>query len=462
MYTVAVLTMSDALVELPNLLAAAVMIACMAEFARMRKLSRALRGVLILVAFSAPIFPFAIGSAKNDMLFTMWILSIVFGMACAVESPEGKKTRWGIFIGLAMALAVGTKAPGMLYAFVSAVIIGAAVLRKFVKLREGVATAVSFVVAGLPCFLFVWVRAWLLGGNSLGITQRERSFSLNVISLVTRGAWVYIKRFYIHLSANITSNDTIHYGWLFAFILLPVFVVFVVLDSARYFRAKKVERGRVSATGVLAVFALLSAFVAVFISRASHGDPRWTIWIIPVMGAYVVLTRRERLENEKRLLLGVMAALAISATWMVSVPSAAKCLYKTVRQGRFLRTYDTLPWAGGLDLVDKKSGPDDVVLYLGGVNSWQYPCWGPRFTRRVLGVADEKDAEKKIMLFPRFVVIDDQATDKLKGAVKKKLDEDYLLIFKDMGRTIYELKAPGPTSRPAYAFRGSRIFGKGR
>ena len=433
-YTVAALTMSDALVELPSLLAAAVFAACMAEAVRMRGGSRTLAQAAALVPFTAVMIDCAMGTAKNDVGYAACAMVALVALACLFDAQRERQAGWAALATLAAACAVGTKVPGITVAVSVAVIFLAGLLVRRIGLKAAFAAVAVFFAAAIPLFGFAWLRAHRLYGMSFGLQPSERSFFFDPAGNVQVAAHVYLKHFYVNLAANIQNSDSGHYGLLFSFVFLPAFIYGLLRAALRPLSSGRRAEG---APGVVAAFVLVNAAVLALSSRATAFDMRWMIWLVGALGVYFLLEHRAALERERALVLGLIAAFAISSVWAASAPSVAKCLWLTVREGRMLRSYDTMPWTKGYDLVDKVSGPRDELLYVGTEDSWQYPCWGPRFTRRVEGVSSGADAVEKLRRLPRFVVVEDAASQELKTVLAPGLAERYQVLYAGNARTIY-------------------------
>ena len=455
-YTVAVLTLSDALVELPTLVAALVLAACMAELADLARVGASLRCAAMLAPFTAIIIAFTMGTAKNDMIFAAAVMIALLAVARLAAGKENP-ARWAMLAALATACAVGAKVPGVTVAAAVGVLWLVALIRRRLAPKPALAALAVFAVAAVPLFLFAWVRSYRHTGWLFGLAPLDRSFSWNLLDYLREGVKVYGKRFYILLAACIHDNDNGHYGLLFAFILLPAFLWGILRSLAG--RLRRVRRGPVGPAGAVMAFVILNMAIVILTSRPTHFDARWTIWLVGALAAWLLLEYGARLEKGRGVVLGLVAGLAVMSVWIAAAPSAAKCLYLTYAIGRPLRTYDTMPWTKGYDRMDDVAAPSDEVLYIGGQDTWQYPCWGPRFTRRVTGVDDADDAASTLRDGPRFVVVEDAAVADLRNAVADGLARHYAVFFEGYGRTIYEetlASGERPSSRPVRGGTRSR------
>lgn len=439
----ALLTGSDAWLELPSVLGLGVVLVASFALADLALERRALPWLVVALVLTAPQIILSATTAKNDLPFTA-VLLIAFYWT--IRAGRREPPAW-VLLGLAAlsgALAAATKVMGLGVLGATGVLVLLLAVRK--RLRYGHVAAFGLGAALVLLVLAgdVYLANAARSAVPVGITPGEVTFTSgpqNVLAAARfYGYELGFKRLVIR---QVFEHDFGHYGYLYPFLL--------TLGIAGLVRQVRHRRYALAALAVLA--ALL--FVSVIALRLPiRWDQRFMIWLVPTLAVFA-LSLRERLGVRYVLVLTASAATLGVVNLVLAVTAEADGLFDRsathlAQTGTLARYVDTpnrryLSMNDGFEALDAAAAPTDSVLYVGTDDSWMYPAWGPRFTRHVDGVAGARDAARRLTSRTyRFVVLEDAAVPPLHATVEHGVDDTgYRVLVDADGRTIF-VREPRP------------------
>jgi hypothetical protein len=437
MLNVALLSRSDAWVELPNLLALVMVLVATFELASMALRRPALAWLAVLLVLSAPQIVIGAATEKNDLVFTAVLLCAFYWVIRAATSHE----HTGVYIllaALSAGIAAATKVMGL--NVVGAVGLLALILsiRRRLALRHVVLFTAATTTALLLLAGSVYIRNLTRSAVPVGVAPGELYVAMGLSNL-TRAAHFYIYDLTLRrlVTMPVFEHDFMHYGYLFPFILL-----FGVAGMVAQVRQRRMVQGSI---------ALLTAalFVSIIAVRQPIGwDQRFMIWLVPVL-AIAALSWAPRLPVRRQLSIAWLAAGLAAVNVGMTLTLEADRLF--LRSARHVLSTGTL--AGYLDVPNRRyismntgfdafrarATPRDSILYAGTDDSWMYIAWGRRFTRHVEGVWDAEHAARQISSRRfRFVIVEAAAHPDMEGATRAHaLDAHYDILAETGHRTIF-------------------------
>lgn len=438
MLNVALLARTDAWVELPNLLALVVLLTATFELGRLTLRHRAFPYVAVILVITAPQIVIGAASSKNDLVFTAVLLCSFYWMIRAGMSAGSRSGGHVLLAALSSAIAGATKVMGL--NVVGAVGLLALVLA--IRRRLQVRYVFLFAAGALATLLLLAGNVYLfnLGRSAVpvGVAPGEVHFTVGLANL-TEAVRFYV--FDLTLKRLVTrpvlEHDFMHYGYLFPFILaLGVAAAFLQLRRRRY---------------VLACLTVLGGalFLSVIAVRLPIGwDQRFMIWLVPTL-AILGLSLVEHLPLRRVLALTWVATVLAAGNLVLVLALESDGLFRrsawhlasTGSLARYLdvpnRRYTYMK--DGFDTLDRAATAQDSILYVGTDDSWMYPLWGRRFTRRVEGVWDADHAADQIRSRRfRFVVVEGAAMPAIRARAEAGAAESgYSILVAGEDRTIF-------------------------
>jgi hypothetical protein len=482
MLSLALLSRSDAWMELPNVLGLSVCLVATFEMTKRILGRRVLGHLAVVLVLTAPQILYGSVSAKNDLVFTAvllcsfyWVVHVATGVretrqrdaaagragrssrdaaGAAVDgSPGATVSRWWggtsasypwhrsaiLLIGAGPALAASTKVMGLNVLVAVGLALTALVLAKRVSVRD----LALFGVVGLLVLSVAAgdIYARNIGRTTLpvGIRPGEVHFTFDLANFAAAARYyLYDLSFKRLVTPQIFEHDFSHYGYLF-----PLILTLGAVAGIRQLRSGRREAGLV----ILAFLAVV-LFLSVNVARQPIGwDQRFMIWMVPVFAILAI-----------SLLRGVEGRILVAATSFVaaiSIVNAAQ-LYANASEGLFTRSVmftvqhgrlpglvDLPPWKysykiDGFQALASAASPEDSILYVGAEDTWMYPAWGRRFTRHVHGVSGPEDAavRAKSGMYGYIVVEDDAAADLRDPVCESAQMAGYRPLARSNGRTV--------------------------
>jgi hypothetical protein len=467
MLQLALLSRSDAWVELPNVAALAVLLVATYELARLATPRRAIAALAALLVLTAPQIVIGAGTEKNDLVFTAVLVGSFYWIIRAVIDPE-RRVLSITLAALCGALAGATKVMGLnVVGAVGLLSLALAVRRRWtlrhVVLFGGAALAGLLLLAGT-----VYLGNLTRSAVPVGVAPGEVNFTVGLRN-VTAAAEFYVYDLMLKRLVTLPAieHDFLHYGYLF-----PLMVVLGVAMTARQLH----KRGRhasspaqpqgerqptasvshVQRRRVTLYIATLTAtlFVSVVAVRLPiQWDQRFMIWLVPAF-AILALLLIERWPAHVLLRMTWIAAALVAVNVAVLLTLESDRLLP--RSMRHIAATGELPriadvpnrrypdMIDGFAALDRMAAPSDSILYVGSDDSWMYASWGRRFTRHVEGVRDDGHAGRQAAsrVF-RFIVVEEAAGSAVKAAVEQAAGTGYSVVHAGRGRTLYE-RVPDP------------------
>ena len=441
---IALLSASDAWVELPGVLALGVVLVATFAIARLALRHSALPYIVVAVVLTAPQIVLGATTAKNDLAFTAALLAAFYWALLAVDEPARRASTHAMLAAFSGALAAGTKVMGLnVLGAVGLLILILTLLRRlpYRALAAFVFTAAATVAAIAGPVLWSNVAH---SAAPVGVAPDEVMFTTGPANIVAAAKYyIYDLTFKRLIVLQHFEHDLSHYGYFFPLILV------MGLAAAAIQVARSRTRRIVLAGLTLMAAALFVSVIAVRIPI--RWDQRFMIWMVPTFGI-LAGTLVERINARHGLVLASAAAsfalfnlflilsnemdglFTRSATYLATTGDLAR--YADVPPRQYLHVID------GYALLDRTAARQDSVLYVGSDDSWMYPSWGDGFTRHVRGVLSEADAVEQVTAGAyRFLVIEQGADPRLRDAVAAAASAQGYRILHD-GETRVILQRP--------------------
>ncbi len=436
------LSRSAACAEFPNVPALVVSLAAALALGRraLRREDLAWAGVLAVLA--APMVVLGAGSAKNGVVLMGTILCTLYWVVRMLEEPEVDLYLKAGLAGLSMALACATKPVGPQVCAAAAVVLGWSAVRGRLSLRAvSVAVGAALLSIGILVGDLYW-RNFVRSGVPFGVTPREIGLYVGFGPSVW---WAQI-RYYLYefcfkrLLLPPVSYGRSHFGYLF-----PAMVV--LAPAAVVFELRKGRRSGSAALRTVMLFTGLLFVLLTFFKRPYVADCRWMVWLVPCLAVVGLSFLRDVRPEVGPVLVTLCATLALCSTVVVYRDSRLGLLLR--RSGVYFITHRRLPrmvdaWPDhpmmeGYRALERAARPGDRVLYVGGGNTWMYPCWGRRFSRKVRGVAGAEDAVRQVASGRYdFLVVESKAAPPLKAAVSgARRAAGYTVLARGTRRSVF-------------------------
>jgi hypothetical protein len=419
---VALLSGSDAWVELPAIVGLGIALVATLAIARLVIRNVALPYLMVVLVLTAPQIIVSATTAKNDLVFTAALLSALYWTLRAVDAEAVRPSTWAALAAFSGGLAAGTKVMGLsVLGATGLLILVMNLLRRLPYRALGsfmVTAAVTVAVAAGPVFWNNLSRAAVPVGVAPGEVTYTTGFG-NIAAALHY--YVFDLAFRRLVVLQMFEHDLSHYGYFFP-LILAMGAAAAVLQVARPDARRRLVAG-------LALIAV-ALFVSVIAVRLPiRWDQRFMIWMVPAF-AILGATMIERIRSTHALLLTTVAASFAAFNLFLTMSNEMDGLFTRsathlVTTGELARQADVpaRPYAdmiAGYDVLDRVAADRDSVLYIGSDDSWMYPAWGRRFTRHVRGVAGEGDAVEQIAAGSwRFIVVEEAAEPGLRAATRR-------------------------------------------
>jgi hypothetical protein len=441
----ALLSGSDAWVELPNALALAVCLVATFELARSALRRRSLAWLVVAVVLTAPQIQFGAASAKNDLTFTAVLLGAFFWAIRAAASPSTAVTAYVSLAAVCGGLAAATKVMGLNVLGAVGLLLVILVARRRLPLRAVVTFGAAAVVTLLVLVGDVYWANYVRDAVPVGVAPNEVNFRFGPGNLVAAARfYIYDLTFKRLLITQVFEHDFAHYGYLFPFIAAGA-----VVTALRQVMRPGVRAVALAGLAVMAAGLFLSVIA---VRLPIEWDQRFMIWLVPAL-AILAASLAERLDERRVLALATGAVSFGLVNFFLIFSNGAEGLF--ARSATHLAVTGTVArdvdvpsdrWGWmieGFSVLDRAAASDSV-LYVGSDDSWMYPAWGRGFTRHVRGVWNATDAAAQVAARRhRFVVIEAIAPEPIREAATSAAQRNgYVPLFASERRTILERAAP--------------------
>jgi hypothetical protein len=416
---IALLSGTDAWVEVPGVLALGVVLVATFAIARLALRHEALPYVVVLVVLTAPQIVVSATTAKNDLAFTAALLGAFYWAMRAAAEPERRASTHAALAAFSGGVAAGTKVMGLNVLGAAGLLVLVLTLMRRLPWRAlalfVVTAAVTFAAIVGPVFWSNLARS----AAPVGVAPGEVTFTTGPANLIAAAKYyVFDLAFRRLVVLQHFEHDLSHYGYFFP-ILLGMGTAAAVLQLVR----PRTRRRTVAGLALMAA-ALFISVIAVRIPI--RWDQRFMIWMVPVL-AILAGTLIERINVRHALVLAIAAASFALFNLFLILSNEMDGMF--TRSAAHLATTGELPryvdvpprpyqhMIEGYGVLDRAAAPQDSVLYIGSDDSWMYPAWGAGFTRYVRGVIDESDAAEQTATGEwRFIVIERAASARLRDA----------------------------------------------
>ncbi len=445
MLNIALLSRSDAWMELPNILALIVSLVAVFGAAKFVFKRDDFAYLAVILTLTAPQILYGAVTAKNDIIFLALILGTFYWTLHISADPQTRLHERLLFLGLTGSLAVATKVMGLNVAGAAGLVLLILVLLRRVPFRAVILLGGITLVGVLMLVGDLYWNNLVRAQVPVGIRPGEVNFTFGLTNLAAAAEYyLYDLSFKRLVTEQIFEHDFSHFGYLFPFLL-----IFGTVSALR----QLVVRGKRDA--VLAVLALLVfvLFVSVVIARQPvRWDQRFMIWMVPAF-AILAISLFTRVKKPALLaLVSFCSAFCILNVIQIVTNASdgifAKSAMQVATDGELPRLSDVsqenyMYKIEGFDVLDSKAGESDSVLYVGAEDTWMYPAWGRGFTRHVSGVREAADVESQMGTGSyRFVVIEADAAASLKEATDtQKISDRYVEMYSSPNRSILERRS---------------------
>ena len=412
---------SDALVELPNLVALVVALVAAFEIAHRALGRRDLAHLAALGILTAPQVLLGAVTAKNDLVFMALCLCCFHWLIRDLEEDPDRPGHAVILAGLSGGLAIATKVMGINVLGAAGLTLLVWVVRRRARLRTPLTLA---CVGGAAALLLVgdvyWQNLDRSSGLPIGTMPGEIQFRSGPSNLAAAAHfYLYDLSFRRLVTPQVFEHDFSHFGYAF-----PIAVVLGVIGAGRTWLRRE-ERD--TPVGMLALLTVVLFGSIIAVREPIQWDQRFMIWLVPALAILGLSLFRTARPGSVVAAVSFASALALSNVFVL-VTNAEDALF--VRSATHLATTGGLASLHDVPPVDfprkidgfgrlaREADDGDSVLYVGAEDTWMYPAWGRRFRLRVRGVDGPRDAAAQMREGGhRFVVLEEDASPELRRAV---------------------------------------------
>jgi hypothetical protein len=458
MLWLALLARSDALVELPNLVALAVGLVATFEITHRALGRRDLAHLAVLSVLTAPQVLLGSVTAKNDLVFMALILCCFYWVMRAAEEGPGRPGRAVTLAGLCAGIAIATKVMGINVLGAAGLALLVLVVRKRVPIRAPLTLG---LVGGVAVLLLVgdvyWQNFTRSPGLPVGTMPGEIQFRSGLSNILAAGRfYLYDVSFRRLVTPQIYQHDFSHFGYAF-----PLVLLLGAIGGGRTW-LRRGERDTMVGTLALLVAILFGSIIAV--RESIQWDQRFMIWLVPAMTVLALSLFRRATSGSILVAVSFACAFTLSNVFVL-ITNAEDSLFvrsatHLAKKRELASLLDVPPIdfprkIDGFDRLAELAGDGDSVLYVGAEDTWMYPAWGRRFRWRVRGVDGPEDAATQVgERGHRFVVLEDDASADLRRTVLAAAEEaSYATLVDANGRLLLIRSEAGDPTRGSGATR---------
>lgn len=451
MLNLALLSASDAWMELPNILALAVSLIATFLIAKRTFGQKNLAYLSVILVMTAPQILLGSVTAKNDIIFMStilvafyWVLTVAFDSASNLRSCM-------LHLGLCASLAAATKVMGINLLGTVTVVIFMLALRKRVPHVALTLFSVFSIMFLIVLVGDIYWHNFYRSRMPVGIVPGEVSFTIGQTNFISAAKlYLYELGFQRLVILQTWYHDFAHFGYFF-----PFLVFFGISGAIRQWLEKSKRNVGLSTLTLLSVILFLSVIV---VRVPIRWDQRFMIWMVPVSTILALSLMRKCRSKIVLIAVSFSSAFCINNVFAIYTNSEdgifAKSAFYLVKHHHLARFadvsvdepgvkilgYDVRDKIQGFGVLDREAGDTDWILYVGGEDTWMYSAWGRQFTRHVDGVADVSDVQKKIKSGNyKFLVLEYGAPEELKGATYGAVKQaGYCEISNGRGRSIFK------------------------
>ncbi|HYC59578.1 MAG TPA: hypothetical protein VEK79_08425 [Thermoanaerobaculia bacterium] len=389
----------------------------------------------VLVVGATPVLLLNSGAEKADLMAVfLAIAAIVFAARWTVE---GGRTNLGLTT-LALAVGAGTKssvaavgvaiAPFLLYRFIREL------RARRVRLRDFALATLVAIAAFLLCGCLEYVDDFF---KPVGLIQAQTTGEQTAI--LRYGDWQNLWQVpYLILTVPFSSSDEgvwvpwrdehwfwphyelffSHYGELFTLLVLA-------LPFAVFFYRRQGDDATRRQRAIATVMALLAIAISLPVAVRPVGMfaafPRYFAFIVPLVVCWTVGPVVRQLEEKESLArVKGLVAVAVAACFVVNAMfCAVQDRFTPLEYAQIALEYPgtRMVWFSqrrAVNHADRIAGPNDTIAIDGTFDTWSYPAWGAKLTRKVIFLKSGTTADQ-IPANVQWVVLD-HSWDSLWGA----------------------------------------------
>lgn len=441
MLNLALLSDSDAWMELPNVLA--LVVSLTAVFLISREVLGRQRAALVTVVatLTAPQILYGTVTAKNDVIFLALILSAFYWTIRIVSEPGARRLPRVSMLALTSSLAVATKVMGLnVVGTVGLVLLVAIVLRKL-PFRSVLLYSAVTLVGILALVGDLYWRNLTRAQMPIGIRPGEVHFTIGLENLVEAARfYLYDLSFRRLVTTQIFEHDFSHFGYLFPIML--------VMGTVATVRQIVVKRERRIGVGILSLITVIFFLSVIALREPIQWDQRFMIWMVPAFTILAVFLLRHWDTHALLALAAFCSAIALFHVAQIFTNASGGIFQRSathlVENGRLARLTDVrheryAHKIDGFEVLAEAAAPGDSILYVGAEDTWMYPAWGREFSRSVVGVRDSVDVVQKLRTDAfSFVVVEADAAEPLqRAALQTGTSSGYAPLYSSENRSIF-------------------------
>lgn len=439
---------ADPLSELPSLLAT-IIIACFAWTMAMRwGFTRGQAWIAVLAIWATPQMVFSSLSALDDSPFNAIILCSLFFVIQSIKEPQ--RALYVALATISICLILATKVPGLLIApTLLFFLVGNMILQRNRKMLA--LFAILFIAVGLPLFIASYWNNLVHYGFLFAEQNREveRSSTSLLLRLVRYGIIFVIKPFYGVGTYDLTMSS--HFGIALAIFIIPVLLLSAWKRGVSLFFTRKNFTAIQIEKKISAVF-LVWTFFLILYREPDLWDQRFMAWMCPLLWLLGIPFLSGLIKTPY---LSVCIALFAVHT-VFGVFSATGGYVYAVRKwastGEFCTSDefqgDLLAPTSYAMLKQGKGG--DVIIYIGGEDTLEYPCFGWKLDRLVYCPTSPKEIEELVARqSPQWVVIESEAPPLLQAKTRDVMEHGPYSIAVYSQAKLHSIGYP-PVSRTIY------------
>ena len=410
----------DLLVELRSILAGVIAGVFVGEVALRWGASRTVALSAGLSIFAIPQIFWAALSCKDDLIMTAGLLCALYNAIASFSEPRrALASVHGGAAAVAAALVCATKVPGLVFGGSFIVLFALFLLRMRLWNRFWIVTIV-FAATSLPAYAIQYIH---------NLQQYGGLFAESFVTKATWGGrWVppafesafvssiyyFLKLLFFEAGRGVgPRHDQSNYGIWFSLVVLPLAAVtnwssiLATLRGKLEWSPKAISKERL----FVAAYMFLTMVAVLSRHRFTTWDQRFTIWVCPLL---LVLGMHAATQYISPLFFRILCVgftlMTVRSVLAVGFLGAAKTsLFGTIEvqpDPNYLRGYEAI--------YDARAG--DTVLYLGGENTAEYPCWGWKYDRTVWVGDTKASLAKYFERLPDWVVLEEVAREDLRLA----------------------------------------------
>jgi hypothetical protein len=414
----------DLLVELPSILAGVIIGFFVWEMAQRWGASRPVALAAGFSVFAIPQIFWTALSCKDDLIMSAGIVCALFN---AIASFSETRRRLASFqagvAAISAALVCATKIPGLAFGGSFILLFGLSLMKMGMWKRFWLVTAV-FVLSSVPLFVLQYIYNFhrfgiLFAETYVGAVAGDEPNPRTARNVLGSSVYYLLKLLFFEPARGVGPNqDRSNYGMWFSLIVLPLFAVTNWKSLVALLKAKQENRTKFLRTERLFVVSYILLAIATILTRRTFStwDQRFLIWICPLMLLLSVHAVEDYISPIFfRILCVVFTITSVRAVLATAYPAASGLslsgTIETQPNPRYLAGYEAI----------SNAEPGDTVLYVGGEDTAESPCWGWKYDRTVWAADTPITLRKYFERSPTWVVLEEAASEDLRSATLESL-----------------------------------------